>query len=105
GSLKSWAEYSADECLKQSIFSLKQDTKLLGDFILKKGAQALRASFDKNNLNPDDMDYVLAHISSNYFKDGLREEFEAVGRDFPNEKWFDSLSDVRSVGAAPIYIP
>ncbi len=104
GSLKSWAEYSADEWLKQSIFSLKQDTKLLGDFILKKGAQALRASFDKNNLNPDDMDYVLAHISSNYFKDGLREEFAAVGLDFPKEKWFYNLSEVGNIGAASIYI-
>lgn len=104
GSLKSWAEFSADEWLKQSIFSLKQDTKLLGENILKKGAQALRASFDKHNLNPADMDYVLAHISSNYFKDGLREEFAALGMDFPVDKWFYNLSEVGNIGAASIYI-
>lgn len=104
GSLKSWAEFPTDEWLKQSIFSLKQDTKLLGENILKKGAQALRASFDKHNLDPEKIDYVLAHISSNYFKDGLKEEFAALGMDFPWEKWFYNLSEVGNIGAASIYI-
>lgn len=104
GSLKSWAEYSANEWLNQSIFALKQDTKLLGDYILKKGAQALRASFDKHQLDPEKIDYVLAHISSNYFKDGLKEEFAALGMDFPTEKWFYNLSEVGNIGAASIYI-
>ena len=104
GSLKSWAEFPANEWLNQSIFALKQDTKLLGENILKKGAQALRASFDKHNLDPADMDYVLAHISSNFFKDGLREEFAALGMDFPVEKWFYNLSEVGNIGAASIYI-
>ena len=104
GSLKSWADYQSDEWLKQSIFALKQDTKLLGENILKKGAQALRASFDKHNLNPDDMDYVLAHISSNYFKDGLKEEFAALGMDFPTEKWFYNLSEIGNIGSGSIYI-
>lgn len=104
GSLKSWADYQSDEWLKQSIFALKQDTKLLGENILKKGAQALRASFDKHNLNPDDMDYVLAHISSNFFKEGLKEEFAALGMDFPTEKWFYNLSEVGNIGSGSIYI-
>ncbi len=104
GSLKSWADYQSDEWLKESIFALKQDTKLLGENILKKGAQALRASFDKHNLNPDDMDYVLAHISSNFFKEGLKEEFAALGMDFPTEKWFYNLSEVGNIGSGSIYI-
>ncbi|HLV23279.1 MAG TPA: hypothetical protein VKY36_00685, partial [Moheibacter sp.] len=32
GSLKSWADYDSDEWLKQSIFALKQDTRLLDEF-------------------------------------------------------------------------
>lgn len=104
GDLKSWSEFPADEWLNQSIFSLKQDTKLLGENILKKGAQALRASFDKHNLDPAKMDYVLAHISSNFFKEGLKEEFAALGMDFPAEKWFYNLSEVGNIGAGSIYI-
>jgi 3-oxoacyl-[acyl-carrier-protein] synthase-3 len=104
GSLKSWADYPSDEWLKQSLFALKQDTRLLDQYILKKGAQSLRASFDKHNLDPEKIDYVLAHISSGYFKDGLKEEFAAKGMDFPWEKWYYNLSEVGNIGAGSIFI-
>ncbi|MDF2833684.1 beta-ketoacyl-ACP synthase III [Chryseobacterium indoltheticum] len=104
GSLKSWAEYPSEEWLNQSIFALKQDTKLLDKYILVKGAESLRASFTKHDLDPDSIDHVLAHISSGYFKEGLKEEFAKVGLDFPWEKWFYNLSEVGNIGAGSIFI-
>ena len=104
GSLKSWADYPSDEWLKQSIFALKQDTKILDKYILVKGAESLRTSFDKHQLDPESVDHVLAHISSGYFKDGLKEEFANVGLDFPWEKWFYNLSEVGNIGAGSIFI-
>ncbi|WP_209389851.1 beta-ketoacyl-ACP synthase III [Chryseobacterium sp. RR2-3-20] len=104
GSLKSWAEYPAEEWLNQSIFALKQDTKILDKYILVKGAESLRTSFDKHELDPDSIDHVLAHISSGYFKEGLKEEFANVGLDFPWEKWFYNLSEVGNIGAGSIFI-
>ncbi|WP_312767729.1 beta-ketoacyl-ACP synthase III [Epilithonimonas sp.] len=104
GSLRSWADYPSDEWLKQSIFALKQDTKILDQYILVKGAQSLRTSFDKHQLDPETVDHVLAHISSGYFKDGLKEEFAKVGLDFPWEKWFYNLSEVGNIGAGSIFI-
>ncbi|WP_027378929.1 beta-ketoacyl-ACP synthase III [Chryseobacterium daeguense] len=104
GSLKSWADYPSDEWLKESIFALKQDTKLLDQYILVKGAESLRASFDKHNLNPDKIDHVLAHISSGYFKEGLKDEFAKKGMDFPWEKWYYNLSEVGNIGAGSIFI-
>ncbi|AZA62133.1 beta-ketoacyl-ACP synthase III [Chryseobacterium indoltheticum] len=104
GSLKSWAEYPAEEWLNQSIFALKQDTKLLDKYILVKGAESLRASFTKHDLDPDSIDHVLAHISSGYFKEGLKDEFAKVGLDFPWEKWFYNLSEVGNIGAGSIFI-
>ncbi|MDR6515237.1 beta-ketoacyl-ACP synthase III [Chryseobacterium camelliae] len=104
GSLKSWADYPSDEWLKQSIFALKQDTKLLDEYILVKGAESLRASFDKHQLDPDSIDHVLAHISSGYFKEGLKEEFAKKGMDFPWEKWYYNLSEVGNIGAGSIFI-
>ena len=104
GSLKSWAEYPAEEWLNQSIFALKQDTKILDKYILVKGAESLRSSFDKHQLNPETVDHVLAHISSGYFKEGLKEEFANVGLDFPWEKWFYNLSEVGNIGAGSIFI-
>lgn len=104
GSLKSWADYPSDEWLKQSIFALKQDTKILDKYILVKGAESLRTSFDKHHLDPESVDHVLAHISSGYFKDGLKQEFANVGLDFPWEKWFYNLSEVGNIGAGSIFI-
>ena len=104
GSLKSWADYPSDEWLKQSNFALKQDTKILDKYILVKGAESLRTSFDKHQLDPESVDHVLAHISSGYFKDGLKEEFANVGLDFPWEKWFYNLSEVGNIGAGSIFI-
>jgi len=104
GSLKSWADYPSDEWLKQSIFALKQDTKILDKYILVKGAESLRTSFDKHELDPESVDHVLAHISSGYFKDGLKQEFANVGLDFPWEKWFYNLSEVGNIGAGSIFI-
>jgi len=104
GSLKSWADYPSDEWLKQSIFALKQDTKILDKYILVKGAESLRSSFDKHNLDPNTIDHVLAHISSGYFKEGLKNEFANVGLDFPWEKWFYNLSEVGNIGAGSIFI-
>jgi 3-oxoacyl-[acyl-carrier-protein] synthase-3 len=104
GSLKSWAEYPAEEWLNQSIFALKQDTKILDKYILVKGAESLRASFDKHQLDPESVDHVLAHISSGYFKEGLKEEFANVGLDFPWEKWFYNLSEIGNIGAGSIFV-
>jgi len=104
GSLKSWAEYPAEEWLNQSIFALKQDTKILDKYILVKGAESLRSSFDKHQLDPETVDHVLAHISSGYFKEGLKEEFANVGLDFPWKKWFYNLSEVGNIGAGSIFI-
>lgn len=104
GSLKSWAEYPAEEWLNQSIFALKQDTKILDKYILVKGAESLRASFDKHQLDPETVDHVLAHISSGYFKEGLKEEFANVGLDFPWEKWFYNLSEIGNIGAGSIFV-
>lgn len=104
GGLKSWAEYPAEEWLNQSIFALKQDTKILDKYILVKGAESLRASFTKHDLDPESIDHVLAHISSGYFKEGLKDEFAKVGLDFPWEKWFYNLSEVGNIGAGSIFI-
>ena len=104
GSLKSWAEYPSEEWLNQSIFAVKQDTKILDQYILVKGAESLRTSFDKHELDPESIDHVLAHISSGYFKEGLKNEFANVGLDFPWEKWFYNLSEVGNIGAGSIFI-
>ncbi|HEA19586.1 MAG TPA: StlD/DarB family beta-ketosynthase [Pricia antarctica] len=104
GHLKPWSEFSAEEWNENSIFAIKQDTRLLGDNILKKGVDSLKKVYKKHDISPDDVDYYLPHISSFYFKQGLYDEMVAQGIEMPWHKWFLNLEHVGNVGAASIYL-
>ena len=104
GSLKAWSDYSPEQWLEQSIFSIKQDVKLLNENILVKGAESMQATLNKHTLSPDEITYFLPHISSLYFKDRLYEELKKVGIDIPLERWFLNLPQVGNVGSASPYL-
>ncbi|MFC2611063.1 MAG: beta-ketoacyl-ACP synthase III [Capnocytophaga granulosa] len=103
-SLKAWSDYSPEQWLEQSIFSIKQDVKLLNENILVKGAESMQATLNKHALSPDEITYFLPHISSLYFKDRLYEELKKVGIDIPLERWFLNLPQVGNVGSASPYL-
>jgi len=104
GSLKAWSDYSPEQWLEQSIFSIKQDVKLLNENILVKGAESMQAALNKHTLSPDEITYFLPHISSLYFKGRLYEELKKAGIDIPLERWFLNLSKVGNVGSASPYL-
>lgn len=104
GELKSWSDYQPDEWLNESIFSIKQDVKLLDKNILIKGAQSMKEALDKNKVSADQIDYFLPHVSSHYFVEGLKQSFAENGMIIPNEKWFMNLAQVGNVGSASIYL-
>lgn len=104
GEIKPWSNYSASEWLDESVFSIKQDVKILDEFILVKGAQSMKATFTKNNITADNVTYFLPHVSSNYFVKGLHDALVKEGIDIPMEKWFMNLSRVGNVGSASIYL-
>ena len=104
GSLKAWSDYSPEQWLEQSIFSIKQDVKLLNENILVKGAESMQATLNKHTLSPDEITYFLPHISSLYFKERLYDELKKVGIDIPLERWFLNLPQVGNVGSASPYL-
>ena len=104
GEIKPWSDYRPDQWLKESIFAIKQDVKLLDEFILVKGAESMSTALKKNNVTSEQIDYFLPHVSSHYFVDGLREALENKGIHLPKEKWFMNLKRVGNVGSASIYL-
>ncbi|MDT7828584.1 beta-ketoacyl-ACP synthase III [Pricia sp. S334] len=104
GHLTPWSEIPAEQWGKKSLFAMKQDTRLLGANILKKGVDSLKQVYEKHNIGPDNVDYYLPHISSYYFKQGLYNEMKAQGVEMPWEKWFMNLEHVGNIGAASIYV-
>lgn len=104
GSIKSWNFYEPSEWIENSIFALKQDTRLLGENILVKGAASCKISLDKRNVSCDEIDFFLPHVSSNFFVPTLMEEMIKQEINIPFEKWFMNLSQVGNVGAASIFL-
>lgn len=104
GTLKSYLEYSPEEQVNQSILSIKQDVKLLGEYIIKLGGKKLKEVLDSEGVDPDTVDYFLPHMSSNFFRSKIKEGLAEVGIPLPAEKWFVNLPTVGNVGAASAYL-
>lgn len=104
GTLKSFLEYTPDEINEHSVMSIKQDVKLLSEYIVPLGCAKLKAVYEKKGFNPADIDFFLPHISSNFFKSKIFEQLESLGIGVPYEKWFINLSTVGNVGAASVYM-
>lgn len=104
GTLKPWSDYNAEEWLDKSIFSIKQDVKILDKNILVKGVESIKDALKKNNLAAESIDYFLPHISSFYFADRLKELMADEGVNVPESSWFMNLDKVGNVGSASIYL-
>lgn len=105
GSVKGWREFTPEEWLSESIFSVKQDVKLLNEKIIEYTVEKpLRELMEKEAFNPDDIDYYLPHYSSGYFRDKVYEGMCKAGCDIPQERWFTNLPENGNTGSASIYI-
>tara|TARA_R110002049_G_scaffold133243_1_gene292644 strand:+ start:976 stop:2112 length:1137 start_codon:yes stop_codon:yes gene_type:complete len=104
GSIKSWTEYSPKEWLEDSIFSIKQDVKILEEHVINKGVESMQMVFKKHAKDPSDLNYFLPHISSNYFAQKLKDRIKEKGLPIPESSWFTNLSKVGNVGSASVYL-
>src|SRR5579872_4178906 len=68
GTLKGFMDYTPEEIMTKSIFSVKQDITLLSNNIVDLGGKKIKEIFDKKGLTNVDIDYFLPHISSDFFK-------------------------------------
>ncbi|HEV3326216.1 MAG TPA: beta-ketoacyl-ACP synthase III [Puia sp.] len=104
GTLKSYLDYTPEEIISKSIFSIKQDIKLLSDNIVVLGAKKIKEIFDRRGLDSNDIDYFLPHMSSEFFKSKIFEQIAVHGASIPYEKWFVNLSTMGNVGAGSVYL-
>jgi 3-oxoacyl-[acyl-carrier-protein] synthase III len=104
GSITGWTDLDQSRWTTESVFAIKQDTKLLGEFIVKKGGELLKAIFDEGRAKVEEITYYLPHLSSQFFGPRIQKEMEALGIDIPASKWFTNLSRVGNVGAGSPYL-
>lgn len=104
GSLKSYMDFTSEEIMHKSIFSIKQDIALLSDNIVSLGGKKIKEIFERKGLETSDIDYFMPHISSEYFKSKIFDLMDLYGKGVPYEKWFLNLSSMGNVGAASAYL-
>ena len=102
--LTGWNDMNVSDWAEQSIFSIKQDTRLLANHIIAKGGAYLNELKEKYQLSPDKIDYFLPHLSSEYFKKEMIACQKKIGMEIPEEKWFYNLGKVGNIGSASSYV-
>lgn len=105
GSLKSWKEFSPQDWLSNSIFSVKQDVKQLNEHVIHYTLERPLQELQKiRGIQPEDYDYFLPHYSSEYFRKKVYDGMVAVNFVIPYDRWFTNLTSKGNTGSAAIYI-
>ena len=104
GSLNGWATFDQKEWLEKSIFSLRQDTRLLEANIARLGTKRLAETLEKHKVTIDTIDWYLPHISSEFFRSKVDDEMKKNNIAVPQDKWFINLTRIGNIGSASIFL-
>ena len=104
GEFIGWPDLEQEQWSSQSVFAIKQDTKLLGDFIVRKSIEFLKDIGESRVFDFEKVTYFLPHLSSQYFAPRIDKEMIRMGLNIPVSKWFTNLAWVGNVGAASPYL-
>jgi len=105
GTLRGWMGYSVCERGANSVFTLKQDVRLLNDSVVDYTlVKPLQRVIAQRSLSAREVDWFLPHMSSEYFRAPVADGIARAGLPIPAERWFTNLEWVGNVGSASIYI-
>jgi len=105
GELRGWMRYSPRERDALSLFALKQDVRLLNEAVAEYTlVRPLKRVVAQRGLAPSDVDWLLPHMSSDYFRPQLVQALERAGLPIPEARWFTNLAWTGNTGSAAIYI-
>lgn len=102
--LISYKDYTPNEVLEKSILSIKQDTKILGENIVKLGFQRLKEILVEKGITANDIHHFLPHMSSYFFEEKIYSQMDKLGYTISKDKWFTNLDTHGNVGAGSIFL-
>ena len=104
-SLTGWQQFSPLEWATRSVFTVKQDVKLLNEHVVRATlTDPLRELVRKHGLSAQQVDWFLPHYSSCYFADLVEQGLAEAGVHIPRERWFTNLVEKGNTGSASPYI-
>ena len=105
GRFQGWQEFAASQWAARSIFSVKQDVRLLNEAIVEQTfGKSLAVARARHKLQAEAVDWFLPHMSSEYFRQPITDCLAEIGFPLPQEKWFTNLHTKGNTGSASIYI-
>ncbi len=106
GSLHTWVERgNVTDAWREGYLHMSQDVQLLKANLLPVAMQrSLRQVIDKRKLVPDQIDWLLPHLSSYFFEGPVHETLQQIGFEIPAERWFTNLAEKGNTGAASLLI-
>lgn len=105
GRLTPWQTLDAATWEAESIFTVKQDVRLLNEHIVQATVvDPLRRLLARRPLRADAVDWLLPHMSSMYFAPRLEAGLAQAGLPIPRERWFTNLETCGNTGAASPFV-
>lgn len=92
------------ELVGGGFMSLAQDVRALAEQLPELMRSAIRWAVQRRDLRPEDVDWLLPHYSSQWFRQPLYDGLAALGFEIPADRWFSNLATKGNTGAASIYI-
>ena len=104
-SLTGWQEFTTQEWATRSVFTVKQDVKLLNEHVVRATlVEPLRKLVQKHDLAAQKIDWFLPHISSKYFAEPVAAGLAEAGLHIPRSHWFTNLFEKGNTGSASPFI-
>jgi 3-oxoacyl-[acyl-carrier-protein] synthase-3 len=100
GTFIPWRDLDPKQLITDSAFALKQDSRLLEQHITDIGGVFLKELIDKELLKISDVDYFLPHMSSEFFRNKIKDSMSKYDIEIDPEKWFTNLDKIGNIGAA-----
>ena len=101
---KSWMDYpSYAEAAATGTINLRQNIRLLDD-VIKLGVEGWLRLIELGRVQPAEIDWLLCHYSSHFFRGKIVEFLEKADCMIPEEKWFTNLYTRGNTGCASIYL-
>jgi 3-oxoacyl-[acyl-carrier-protein] synthase-3 len=88
---------------QSGMLNLRQDIGILGN-ILAVGVEEYVGLVRDGRIEPAEIDHLLVHYSSEYFRPDMVRLMSEAGLMIPEEKWFTNLRTKGNTGAASIFV-
>lgn len=105
GRLRGWQTFTQAEWAAHSVFAVKQDVRLLNEAVVEMTiGRPVAAAMSRRGLRPEAVDWLLPHMSSEYFRQPIADCLARQGCAIAPEKWFTNLPTKGNTGSASIYL-